>query len=261
MPSTMLLEKNRAAHIPSFAREVVEVSGAGDTATSAITLALSLGSTLSDSAILGSLAAAVSIAKQGTATASPQEIRGFAGKLFREPAQPENGGNDKSKIRTPDELSAIVADLKKSGRRVVFANGCFDPLHVGHINLLLKAKEIGGVLIVAINSDYSVKVNKGYNRPFLNQEKRAELLSALEAVDYVTIFPELTPIKLLSRLKPDILVKGDNYTPDEVVGKEIVEKNGGKIAILPVLKSIPSEAALESVATIYRRHEAGPDEQ
>ncbi len=133
-----------------------------------------------------------------------------------------------------DELILRVAELKRNGRRVVFTNGCFDLLHPGHIRLLEQARDLGDVLIVAVNTDAGVRENKGQDRPIIPESERAELLAALAAVDYVTLFDEATPLKIIARVLPDVLVKGSDWGPNDVVGREEVEAAGGRVVSIPL---------------------------
>ena len=133
------------------------------------------------------------------------------------------------KIISQDELVQVAAREKRDGRRVVFTNGCFDLLHPGHVRCLAEARKLGDVLVVAVNSDRSVRGNKGPERPLVPQQDRAEVLAALASVDYVTIFDEPTPQTLISRVLPSILVKGADWAPDQVVGREEVEAAGGRV--------------------------------
>ncbi|MBL7135363.1 MAG: D-glycero-beta-D-manno-heptose 1-phosphate adenylyltransferase [Candidatus Marinimicrobia bacterium] len=134
------------------------------------------------------------------------------------------------------EVSIISNSLKHDGKKVVFTNGCFDILHVGHIELLGKAKSFGDVLIVALNSDDSVKHLKGNERPINSVKDRTRVLSAVESVDFIVIFNEDTPYELLREVRPDILVKGGDYSLNEIVGRNIVESYGGKVEVIPLLK-------------------------
>ncbi|RKU25696.1 D-glycero-beta-D-manno-heptose 1-phosphate adenylyltransferase [Candidatus Poribacteria bacterium] len=136
-----------------------------------------------------------------------------------------------NKIYTRAELSLQLKDLRKQGRVVVTTNGCFDVLHLGHLRYLQAARKLGDHLVVAVNSDDSVRKLKGENRPLVPEDERAEMLSGLECIDYVVIFPELTPIELLSELKPNIHVKGGDYKLEQLVEREIVEKNGGRVVV------------------------------
>ena len=136
-----------------------------------------------------------------------------------------------SKIYTRTKLSSHLNNLRKQGSVVVTTNGCFDVLHLGHLRYLQAARKLGDLLVVAVNSDDSVRQLKGENRPLVPEDERAEMLAGLECVDYVVIFPELTPIELLSELKPNIHVKGGDYKLEQLVEREIVEENGGKVVV------------------------------
>lgn len=145
-----------------------------------------------------------------------------------------------------DELVLRVAELKRNGKRVVFTNGCFDLLHPGHIRLLEQSRDLGDALIVAINTDASVRASKGPNRPIIPEGERGELLAALAAVDYVTMFDESTPREIIARVLPDVLVKGSDWGPNEVVGREEVEAAGGRVV------SIPLEAGQSTTKIVER---------
>ena len=129
----------------------------------------------------------------------------------------------------------------------MFSNGYYDPLHIGHMRQFKEAKKFGDVLVVGINSDKSVRSNKGMNRPYMNEKERAEMLASLSFVDYVIIFDELTPINILNTLRPEILTKGNNYSLNEVVGKDVVESYGGKVILLPMVDGLSSDKILESM--------------
>jgi len=145
------------------------------------------------------------------------------------------------------EIKNIVNELKKKGKKIVFTNGCFDIIHAGHIKLLKKAKKLGDVLIVGINKDKSIKKIKGEDRPIMDEKQRIEIISAIEFVDYVVPFGNTTPEKLIRIIKPDIIVKGGDYKKDEVVGKDIVEKYGGKVYIFPLLKNISTTKIINKI--------------
>lgn len=136
-----------------------------------------------------------------------------------------------NKIYTRTKLSLHLKNLRKQGSVVVTTNGCFDVLHLGHLRYLQAARKLGDLLVVAVNSDDSVRQLKGENRPLVPEDERAEMLAGLACVDYVVVFPELTPIELLSELKPNIHVKGGDYKLEQLVEKEIVEENGGKVVV------------------------------
>jgi D-beta-D-heptose 7-phosphate kinase/D-beta-D-heptose 1-phosphate adenosyltransferase len=155
------------------------------------------------------------------------------------------------KIKTLKQLIEIRKGLKRRAKRVVFTNGCFDLLHRGHIECLRKAKSFGDVLIVGINSDSSVRKIKGEERPILPQDDRAEILASLEMVDYVLIFSEETPHRVIARLVPDVLVKGGDYKREEIVGKDIVESGGGRVRRV---KQIPGKSTRSMIRKIIGRH-------
>jgi len=140
------------------------------------------------------------------------------------------------KILPLDRAYEVADELKRRGKRVVFTNGCFDLLHPGHTRCLAEARKLGDVLIVALNSDRSVRELKGPDRPILPEAERAEILAALEAVDYVIIFDEPTPRAVIARLLPQVLVKGGDWGPNEIVGREEVESAGGKVVSIPFVK-------------------------
>lgn len=149
------------------------------------------------------------------------------------------------KIREIDELKAIVAKAKQAGRKVVFTNGCFDLLHRGHLHLLREAKKLADLLIVALNSDSSVKAIKGSGRPILPQADRAELIAALEMVDYVILFGESDPYHLIQELKPDVLVKGGDWPEGAIVGADVVEGARGKVVVIPYLEGYSTTRIIE----------------
>ncbi len=153
----------------------------------------------------------------------------------------------RNKINDPQTLLEKLKRKKKNGKRIVFTNGCFDLIHIGHTRYLTQAKELGDILVVAINSDQSVKSIKGNKRPIIPQFERAEVLAALEAVDYVAIFDELDPHKIISCLKPDILVKGGDWKKESVIGREIVESNGGEVIIIPFIDGVSTSKIVEKI--------------
>jgi D-beta-D-heptose 7-phosphate kinase/D-beta-D-heptose 1-phosphate adenosyltransferase len=153
----------------------------------------------------------------------------------------------KEKIKESDALLRIVQDLKAKGRKVVFTNGCFDILHVGHIRYLEKAKSLGDVLIVGVNSDRSVRQIKGPQRPILPEEERAEILSGLWCVDHIILFDDPTPLKLITTLLPHILAKGGDWSKETTAGREVVEESGGEVVIIPFVQESSSTNIIETV--------------
>jgi D-beta-D-heptose 7-phosphate kinase/D-beta-D-heptose 1-phosphate adenosyltransferase len=204
--------------------EVIDVTGAGDTVTAAMTVALIAGAALQEAAVIGNAAAGVAVKQEGVVTVSLPQLEAA---LF--------GGSGPAKLKTREELRGIVQRLREEGRRVVWTNGCFDILHVGHITYLQRAAALGDVLVVGLNSDASVRAVKGANRPIIPETDRAVVLSALECVGYVTIFSEPSPLAVIQDLKPDVYAKGGDYSIDTIVQPErrAVEAYGGEIAIIP----------------------------
>jgi len=151
------------------------------------------------------------------------------------------------KLKTLDELIKIVEGLKKEDKKIIFTNGCFDILHLGHIRYLKEARRVGDILIVGLNSDNSVRSLKGKDRPLVKEEDRAEILSALEMVDYIVIFNESTPKNLIDSIIPDVLVKGGDWRKEEVVGRNTVEAQGGKVVIIPEVKGYSTSTLINKI--------------
>lgn len=197
---------------PTVAKEVFDVTGAGDTVIASIAFALSTGKNIAETAGFANLAAGVVVGKIGSATVSLGEIEEYEASLHKSTSD--------AHIKSFDEISSIVRRCSSNGKKIVFTNGCFDILHVGHVKYLQVAKSFGDILIVGLNSDASVSRLKGPTRPVNIAEDRAYLLAALEAVDFVVPFGEDTPLELIKMIKPDILVKGGDYEGKSVVGTE-----------------------------------------
>jgi D-beta-D-heptose 7-phosphate kinase/D-beta-D-heptose 1-phosphate adenosyltransferase len=156
----------------------------------------------------------------------------------------------KQKIVGKKELLRIIKTLKTRGKRIVFTNGCFDLLHIGHIRYLEKARTLGDILVVGVNSDSSVRILKGPKRPILPAKERAEILSGLGCVDYITIFNEQDPLKLITSLHPHVLVKGGDWTKEQIVGGDVVERSGGRVVIIPFVKGTSTS---NLIGTILKR--------
>lgn len=152
-----------------------------------------------------------------------------------------------NKIKKLPELKQIIANLKSEGKKIVFTNGCFDLIHLGHIELLIQAKSKGDLLVVAINSDASVKIIKEKGRPVNKEEARARIIAALESVDFVTIFDEDNPLNVITALEPDILVKGGDWKDEDIVGKDFVLAYNGKVLTLPYRKSYSTTAIIKRI--------------
>src|SRR3989338_3452255 len=156
-----------------------------------------------------------------------------------------------SKIKNIQELKGIVIELRAKGKKIVTTNGVFDILHIGHIRYLQEAKKLGDILIVAINSDSSTKKLKGPKRPLNNENDRAEALAALECVDYVTVFNEKNPIKILQEIKPNIHVKGGDYDINQIIEKDAVEKNNGKVVLIPKVRGYSTTDFVNRIIKVY----------
>lgn len=201
---------------PTVAREVYDVTGAGDTVIASIAFALGNNLDIKDSIYFANLAAGVVVGKIGSATTTLDEIYEYEYSLHK--------SNSTSHIKTFDEIKTLSSKLHNQGKKIVFTNGCFDILHVGHVKYLEVAKSYGDVLILGLNADSSVRKLKGPTRPINTQDDRAYILASLESVDYVVIFEEETPYELIKLIKPHVLVKGGDYEGKEVVGQDIADE-------------------------------------
>jgi D-beta-D-heptose 7-phosphate kinase/D-beta-D-heptose 1-phosphate adenosyltransferase len=155
------------------------------------------------------------------------------------------------KILERNILKDKLEELRKKGKKIAFTNGCFDILHVGHVRYLREAKKTADVLVLALNSDSSVRSLKGEERPLIPEQERAEILAALEFIDFVTIFDELTPLELINYLKPDILIKGGDWPEEKVVGREEIKKWGGRVAIIPEVEGKSTTNIVEKIKQLY----------
>ena len=220
------------------ARQVYDVSGAGDTVLSVFGLAIASGASFKDAMSIANTAAGIVVGKVGTATILRQELT---------TALRPYEYNISSKHKNLSELPALIEELKKKDARVVLTNGCFDLLHAGHIKLLSASKELGNILIVAIDDDDSVKKLKGSGRPVIGVKERVGILCALDSVDYVVVFSSRELKKLIEIIRPDVLTKGSNYTSEEVFGRERVEALGGKVVLIPVSENISSTRIINNI--------------
>jgi D-beta-D-heptose 7-phosphate kinase/D-beta-D-heptose 1-phosphate adenosyltransferase len=201
---------------PTVAREVYDVTGAGDTVIASIAFAIANHMKIDDAIQFANLAAGVVVGKIGSATASLDEIYEYESSL--------NKSNSSSHIKSFEEIEILAKKLHSKGKKIIFTNGCFDILHAGHVKYLEEAKSYGDVLILGLNADNSVKKLKGPTRPINNQDDRAYILASLESVDYVVIFEEETPYELIKLIQPNILVKGGDYEGKDVVGQDIAQE-------------------------------------
>ena len=231
-----------AVHIPTVAREVFDVTGAGDTVISVLSLGLACGLSLADAAWIANVAAGIAVGKLGTSTVSPQEIVVAVGHGLKD---------SDAKIKNLDVLTHIIAQERSRGKQVVFTNGCFDLLHVGHVKYLQKARELGDLLIVGLNSDASVKRLKGELRPLIEESERAHILAALDCIDYVVLFDDDTPLRLIEALLPAVLVKGGDYSVDQVVGRELVEASGGRVELVQFVDGRSTSRIIDKILASY----------
>jgi len=224
-------------HLPSRPREVFDVTGAGDVVAATLALSLAAGADLSEAAWLANLAAGVKVAKFGAASVSDQELLDAASAgapLFER------------KLMSRAQAAAFSAEIRRRGRKVVFTNGCFDILHLGHVSYLEKARRLGDVLIVGVNSDASVTRLKGPGRPVQPEYDRTRILGAQACIDAVVLFDEDTPHELIKALRPDVLCKGADYKRKQnVVGWEMVEKWGGRVALIELLEGRSTTGLIE----------------
>ena len=222
---------------PTIAREVFDVTGAGDTIIAALGFSLASGINIDDAIEFANLAAAVVVGKIGSASATHNEINEYESSI--------NQSSSEKHIKTLKEITSLTKNLKTKGKRIVFTNGCFDLIHMGHISYLESAKSLGDILIIGLNSDRSITALKGESRPINVQSDRAHILAALEVVDYVVIFDEDTPYNLINAIKPNILVKGSDYEGQKVVGQDIVDE-------LKFIKFIPNKSSSLTIKKIQK---------
>lgn len=219
---TLLRRGKPELHLPARAREVFDVTGAGDTVISVLAAALSAGEDLPCATALANLAAGIVVGKLGTASVSVPELR-------RAALQGQDAGFGEM---SQAQLMIAVEDARSHGERIVMTNGCFDILHAGHVAYLGQARRLGDRLIVAVNDDASVRRLKGEGRPVNTLDRRMAVLAALESVDWVVPFTEDTPERLICEILPDLLVKGGDYRPEAIAGHECVTRNGGEVVVL-----------------------------
>ena len=224
--------------VPTAARSVYDITGAGDMALAMLGVGIGGGASPLDAVHLANVAAGLEVERMGVAAIRPEEIRA---QLVADRIAVAK------KIVPCDQAARVAADLRCQGRKVVFTNGCFDLLHVGHLTILTAAAALGDVLVVGVNSDASVRRLKGEHRPVIRQEDRATLLAALASVDLVVIFDDETPHRLLHAIRPDVLVKGGNYAVDEVVGHEVVEAYGGQVSVTGFVEGTSTTGILQSI--------------
>jgi D-beta-D-heptose 7-phosphate kinase/D-beta-D-heptose 1-phosphate adenosyltransferase len=239
----------RAELLPTRPRQVYDITGAGDMVLAVVGLCLARGSDYDEAAALANVAGGLEVEKFGAALLTREEIL----RDLMDHHRPEG-----SKILSRERLASEVDRRRKAGQSIVFTNGCFDILHPGHVRLLRQAAALGDFLIVGINSDASVRRLKGAGRPFNPVEARAEVLSALESVDALTVFDEDTPLELITALRPDVLVKGGDYRPEEVVGRAEVEAAGGRLVLIPLVEGHSTTSLVQRASQRERTPHGGP---
>ena len=227
-----LIHDREKCDFPAEAREVVDVTGAGDTVAAVIALCLGAGLPIDQCCRMANKAAAIVVSKFGAATVSSDEL--------------------KHQDKYASSGASLSKALRKQGKKIVFTNGCFDLVHAGHIKLFEQAKSFGDVLIIGMNSDRSVQAIKGPSRPVVSQDNRARLLCALSSVDYVVMFDEETPERLVSEIIPDVLVKGGDWRGKTVVGRDLVESNGGRVELIDLEQGL---STTEIIKKIILQHE------
>lgn len=228
----------KAVHVPTTAREVYDVTGAGDMMLAALAAARANGLDWVNSVRFANAAAGLEVEIFGVAPIPVEKIHDEL--LTQHTAQ-------LGRPRTLNEVLVQVRAARHAGQSIVFTNGCFDVLHAGHVSLLQRCAALGDMLVIGLNDDHSVHALKGDGRPVNNQNHRAYLLSALQCVDSVVLFNEDTPIKLIEAIKPDVLVKGGDYTPETVVGADIVEQHGGKVVLLDLIDGLSTTRTIEKM--------------
>jgi D-beta-D-heptose 7-phosphate kinase/D-beta-D-heptose 1-phosphate adenosyltransferase len=222
---------------PTVAREIFDVTGAGDTVLASLGFALSSNNDIDEAIKFANLASGVVVGKIGSATASLNEIIEYESSLHK--------SSSDEHIKTWDEISFIVRELKNKDKKIIFTNGCFDILHIGHVKYLEKTKGFGDILILGLNSDESVRRLKGENRPINSQIDRAYILASLEVIDYVVIFEDDTPLDLIRLIQPDVLVKGGDYEGKEIAGQEIAKE-------VRIVKFIDDKSTTKTIERIQK---------
>jgi len=237
---TLIRPDSPELHLPARAQEVFDVTGAGDTVISVLAASMAAGDGLADATALANLAAGLVVGKLGTAAISGPELR-------RAMLADQNSGRG---VMTAEQLQIVVQDAKAHGEKIIFTNGCFDIIHAGHVGYLAEARRLGDRLVVAINDDDSAHRLKGPGRPINPVERRMAVLAGLEAVDWVVSFSEDTPEPLLESLQPEVLVKGGDYSMDQVVGGSYVKSYGGMVRVLEFLDNCSTSAIMEKMKEV-----------
>lgn len=237
--------KGKIIEQPTVAREVYDVAGAGDTVVAIMALAVAADADNAFAVKLANMAAGVVVEKWGVKAITLDELQKA---LYRSKhIQDTKKVTSKDKILEKSSLETILATLRSSGKKIVFTNGCFDILHAGHISYLENASACGDILIIGVNSDTSIQRLKGPSRPIVQLSERLQLLAALACVDYVTSFDEDTPAALIDKIKPDVLVKGADWSLDKIIGSDSVQKSGGEVRRIPLVEGLSTSAIIQKI--------------
>jgi D-beta-D-heptose 7-phosphate kinase/D-beta-D-heptose 1-phosphate adenosyltransferase len=234
---SLFTHHKHAVHLPAKAREVYDVTGAGDTVVSTLAVSLAADQSLEDACVLANIAASIVVGKLGTSSVSPTEMA-----VALRGTHHLDGG-----VVSQQQLHHVVADAKRRGERVVMTNGCFDILHAGHVSYLNQAATLGDRLIVAVNTDDSVRALKGEGRPINSTERRMAVLAGLAAVDWVVPFSDDTPQALIAKTLPDVLVKGGDYSIEQIAGGHDVLANGGDVKVLVFEEGVSTTAIIRQI--------------
>jgi D-beta-D-heptose 7-phosphate kinase/D-beta-D-heptose 1-phosphate adenosyltransferase len=235
------IDAQHIEHIPATAKKVFDVSGAGDTVIATLAAGMVHGLTPHDALQLANIAAAIVVGKVGTVPVTQAELL--------KALVSEDGQSQADKICDKTQLVKLVKQWKENHQKIVFTNGCFDLLHAGHVTYLEAAKKTGDKLILGLNTDRSVSALKGPSRPVIHEQDRARVLAALAAVDAVILFDEDTPLQLIDAIRPDIIVKGDDYTEDQVVGGTEVKSWGGSVKLIPLVQGRSTSNIIKKLGT------------
>ncbi len=238
---TLVRRGEQAMHFATRAREVADVSGAGDTLVAALAVALAAGAPLPEAAMLANITAGISVGKPGTATVAQAELLSAL--------HADGLASTERKVRGLEDARDLAGAWRAQGLRVGFANGCFDLIHPGHVHLLNRARAGCDRLIVALNTDASVRRLKGPSRPVQNEDARAIVMASLSPVDMVVLFDEDTPLEMIQALRPDVLIKGADYTVDQVVGGDLVQGWGGKVLLVDLREGHSTSGTIRRMAT------------
>lgn len=236
---SIINKSGKKEDFPALKKEVVDVSGAGDTVVATLALMLGVGYTLSEACLLSNISASVVVSKFGTSPITIDELINAI------------NSKTKTKLHSLEELKKITKDLKDNNKTIVFTNGCFDLLHSGHISSFKQAKKLGDILIVAVNSDKSVKENKGDLRPIINEKDRIEMLSVLEMIDYIILMESKDPSNIIKELEPNICVKGKDWENKLLPEKKVVESYGGTIKFIDLKKGLSTTNIIDKIINIY----------